>query len=104
MWFCVSTLSVSEHPDGSVPAPERLWEEHFFLVMADDAAQARAKGEKLARNQECSYTAANGSGVSWKFKTISKVCELDSTPADGAEVFSRFLKESEVESIMAPLP
>lgn len=103
MWFCVSALSVSDHPDGSVPLEERLWEEHFFLLMANDAAEAQAKAEELATSQECSYATINGSNVSWKFKMISKVHELDGVPTDGTEVFSRFLKESEVQNIISPL-
>ena len=103
MWFCVSAFSLAEHPDGSVPSEEQVWEEHLFLVMAQDADEAQSKAEDLARNQECSYAAANGSNVSWKFKTISKVYELADEPGDGTEVFSRFLKESEVLSILTPI-
>ncbi len=99
MWFCVSALSVSEHPDGFVPSEERVWEEHVFLVTANDTAGAQAKAEKLARSQECSYDAITGTKVSWKFKMISKVYELDGEPTDGTEVFSRFLKETEVRSM-----
>lgn len=99
MWFCVSALSVSEHPDGSVAVEERVWEEHSFLVSANNAAEAQTRAEKLAKAQECSYDAATGTKVSWKFKTISKVYELDGDPVDGAEVFSRFLKDAEVRSM-----
>jgi len=103
MWFCVSALSVAEHPEGSASSKQRLWEEHLFLVSADDALAARARAEDLARGEECSYVAVNGSKVSWKFETISKVYEIPDTPTDGTEVFSRFLKQSEVESILSPI-
>jgi len=99
MWFCVSTLSLSEHPNGSEPSVEQVWEEHFFLIAANDTAEAKVKAERLAKSQQCTYEAANGSKVSWKFKFISKVFELDGEPADGTEVFSRFLKGSEVQSM-----
>ena len=102
MWFCVAALSVSEHPDGSVQPHERLWEEHFSLIVADTADEARAKAEKLARSEEGTYEAANGSSVSWEFKTVSTVYQLDGAPADGVEVFSRFLRDSEVQSLLTP--
>lgn len=102
MWFCVAALSVSEHPDGSVQPQERLWEEDFFLVVADNAGEARAKAEKLARKEEGTYEAANRSSVSWEFKAVSAVYQLDGAPADGAEVFSRFLRDPEVQSLLTP--
>jgi len=102
MWFCASALSVSEHPNGSPPL-ERLWEEHLFLVEADNADDAKTKAGKVARSQECSYVSADGSKVTWRFERIWKVHELDSKPTDGVEVFSRFLKESEVQSILSPV-
>lgn len=98
MWFCVSALSASEH-DPPVPSKQQVWEEHLFLLKADDASEAKTKAEELARGLECSYDAANESKVSWKFKMVSKVCQLDGEPRDGAEVFSRFLKDSEVRSL-----
>jgi hypothetical protein len=102
MWFCVSALSVSEHVNDP-PTQQRLWEEHLFLVDAASADEAHTKAEKIARGQECSYESANQSKVSWKFERISKVYKLDGKPTDGSEVFSRFLKESEVQSILSPM-
>lgn len=102
MWFCVAALSVSDHPDGSVQSQERLWEEHFFLLVADNAGEARTKAENLARRGECVYEAANRSTVSWEFKTVSAIYQLDGAPVDGAEIFSRFLRESEAQSLLTP--
>ena len=98
MWFCVSALSVSEH-DPPLPSAEQIWEEHIFLVEANNAAEAKTKAEEPARRLECTYDAANGSKVNWKFKMILKVYQLEGQPKDGAEVFSRFLRESEVRSL-----
>lgn len=102
MWFCVSALSLAEH-NPPVPPEQQVWEEHLFLVRAYDADHAKSRAEELARRLECSYEAANGSRVTWKFKRISKVHQLEGDPADGAEVFSRFLKDSEARSLDASL-
>src|SRR5580704_2503565 len=102
MWFCVSTLSVSEHPDGSVASSNMLWEEHIFLISAEDAVDAKARAELLARREQCTYNNADGAKVSWEFKAISTVYQLENAPTDGSEVFSRFLKDSEAQSLLVP--
>jgi hypothetical protein len=102
MWFCVSALSISEH-NPPVPPEQRVWEEHLFLLKANDAAHAKSRAEELARRLECSFEAANKSKVTWKFKRISKVHQLEGEPTDGAEVFSRFLKDSEARSLESPI-
>jgi|SRR5580693_1463133 hypothetical protein len=99
MWFCVSALSVSEHPDGSVASSNRLW-----VISAEDAVDAKAKAELLARREQCTYNNSDGAKVSWEFKAISTVYQLENAPTDGSEVFSRFLKDSEAQSLLVPFP
>lgn len=46
MWFCVSALSVSEH-DPPVTSEKQVWEEHLFLLKADDTSEAKSKAEEF---------------------------------------------------------
>ena len=51
---------------------------------------------------ESDYRVSNSSKVIWKFYKIERVFAIGECIEDGVELFSRFLRESEVESILTP--
>jgi hypothetical protein len=85
------------------PSEEDVWEESIVLIFAEDKESATQKAEKIGRENEVSYEAMAGNMLAWKFVQIERLYEImDSEITDGTEVFSRYLKNSEVESILSP--
>ncbi len=100
MWFSASLLSEGESPDRA--PSEILWEESIVLIEADSEAEARIVAAKVAKDSETEYCTAMGEKISWKFRSIQSVYEMDgSSFKTGTELFSRFLRSSEVESLLA---
>jgi hypothetical protein len=99
MWFAVNMLFESIHP--GTPEYEMLWEERIVLVCADTEEQGRREGERIGKNAEHEYTAANGDLVRWVFRQVESVCAIG-TLDHGAELFSRFLSRQEVKSLLSP--
>jgi hypothetical protein len=101
MWFAVNQLFESVH-DGR-PAADALWEERVVLVQAADEAEARRRGEILGRAEEHEYRSATGDQVRWTFRQVERVYPIDAEVLeDGTEVFARFLRSCEVESLLTP--
>jgi hypothetical protein len=72
-------------------------------VEAISEEEAIRKAEKFGKNYEESYEAQKGDIVSWKFMQVESVCLIDDEKLqDGTELFSRFLRDSEVKSILTP--
>lgn len=99
MWYAVNLLFKSVHPGH--PENESLWEERIVLVRADSEEDARHEGEKIGKSEEVEYVAANCDLVRWTFQQVERACEVE-TLEHGSELFSRFLHEREVESILTP--
>jgi hypothetical protein len=100
MWYAVSLLYKSAH----VPAElkETLWEERILLMQTGDESEARDQAEKMARLREHAYDVEDGF-VTWTFERIESVFSIrDEELRSGSEVFSRFLRESEVKSMLTP--
>ncbi len=100
MWFAANLQFESVH-DGQ-PSDHDLWEERLILVQADSESQARTKAELFGKQEEHEYVSATGDRVHWVFRRIEKVAPIDApTLEDGTELFSRFLKGAEVQSILS---
>lgn len=98
MWFGVSLLyrAVHRKPEGLDP----LWEESIVLLQADSAADAEQAAARIGRESEVEYAVADGDVLRWTFDSVLDVYEItEPNPGTGVEVFSRFLKQSEVESL-----
>jgi len=101
MWFAASLLFKSVHP-GQVD--DHLWEESIFLVRAESEEEARQKADRLGKAEEHEYVAANGEMTQWTFQGVERIQEiLDDKLEDGTEIFSRFLRGPEVQSLLEPL-
>jgi len=99
MWYTASILFIGEHP---APA-EPMWEEQILLLQCMDEAAAKARAEQIARGQEHSYLTVEGGQVKWQFYAVERIYAMDLVvPGDGAQVFSRFLRDSEAKSLLVP--
>ena len=100
MWFSASLLFRSIH---TVPDGVELWEESICLVEADTEAKALAKASAIGHREQVSYVARGEDTVTWEFVQVERVFEIEGgQPSDGVELFSRFLRKSEVESLLKP--
>ncbi len=102
MWFGVSVLLCAETP-GEKEA-DLLWEESIVLVKGASEDEARLLGEKIGKGMEHEYESVSGAHIRWTFRSICEVYEIQEQKIlrTGAEVFSRFLRHSEVQSLMTP--
>jgi hypothetical protein len=99
MWFAANLLFKSTHLDR--PEHEGLWEECVTLVRAETEEKARDEAERIGKAREHEYVSATGDLVRWTFERIESLSEIDSLE-HGSELFSRFLSQSEVDSLSTP--
>ncbi|NIU00703.1 MAG: DUF4288 domain-containing protein [Nitrosopumilaceae archaeon] len=82
---------------------ENLWEYRVVLVEAICEEEAREKAEILGKDYETTYEALKGDFVTWKFIQVDSVSEIeDEGLKDGSELFSRFMSDSTVKSLLTP--
>lgn len=99
-WFAVSILFKSVHQRPS--KDEALWEESIRLIQAATEEDAARRAEALGKRAEVEYKVTDDN-VRWTFVKVERVCEIDQQKlVDGIELFSRFLRNSEVESMSRP--
>ncbi|WP_144612906.1 DUF4288 domain-containing protein [Bacillus cereus] len=79
---------------------DTLFEESIILVKANSLKEAHELGEKIAIQSEESYDNVYGEQVTWKFRTVLHVFELDDTPFEtGKELYARFLHVKKNETV-----
>ena len=107
MWYSACLLFESVHSVKSDSEP--LWEERIILIKASSETEAMGIAQKIGKDEEIEYpvnpTMNNGEQDKVKciFRRIERVCEIDNdTLANGTEIFSRILRDSEVKSILTP--
>jgi len=101
MWYAASLLFESVHNSRS--QPDALWEEKIVLLQAGSEEEARRQANQLGKEEEHAYTAAEGDHVQWTYRRIERLCAIDATTLQaGTELFSRFLRASEVTSLLTP--
>ena len=99
MKYAVSVVMRSEHEGESDPICE-------FVVLYIEAASnddALRRAELVGKRREQSYSAADGRPVAWKFLRVDEAQLLNEDPNDGAELFSKFLRESELGLLFEPI-
>lgn len=102
-WYTASLLVEGVHDLD--PTPEPVWQEIIVLLDERDEEAARARAEALGREREHQYDVAQPTPhrLRWVFRRVERVCEVEGEqPCDGVEVFSRFLRASEVASLSLP--
>jgi hypothetical protein len=98
MWFGVSLLYRSSEPLDEQGT--RLYEERIIVLDAADEGEAWKRANEHGPSLEERYTNAEGNWVTWTFeRTIEVKAILEDQIADGVEVFSRFLRQDEVDSL-----
>lgn len=101
MWFCAALLRVAER-NGKRDA-NSLWEEQFVLVESVDEQQASKLVQERYGHDQAPYKNNKGDLIAWKFVAIERVYAIEQqTLNNGTEVFSRFLRDSEVQSLLTP--
>jgi hypothetical protein len=101
MWFGVSLLYRSTH---LIPTADGIWEEVVVLVQASSQDNAEKIASEFAKSREVEYDVAAGDRVFWIFDSISGICEVEQEEIQsGIEIFSRFLRDSEVASMRTKL-
>lgn len=99
MFFSVALLfhiSPIDKPD--TPS---MWEERILLISADDEDEAKSKAEGMI-TKEFTYENSYGNTVIYKYACVERVFQIPDDPADGSELFVRFLRDSEARSLLTP--
>lgn len=99
MWYAACLLiESSRSPAGAEP----IWEESIRLIEAATEQEARAKAERLGHSEGQSYLTTEGT-LTWTFNRVERIYAINAdTLIDGTELFSRFLRASEVASLLTP--
>ena len=98
-WFAASLLFESRHSESRGEAG--LWEERIIILHAESKDDATAQAHQIGVEGETSYEAREGDLVNWTFSRVERILEVESKSlSSGTEVFSRFLRASEVASLL----
>jgi hypothetical protein len=98
-WYAASLLFKGVHECASDRGP--IWEESVRLIRAGSESQALQKAELLGRSKQVSYPIPGGA-LTWSFQRVERVYPIEAQLVEGTEVFSRFLRDSEVDSLLTP--
>jgi len=100
-WFSANILfkaSTSGRSDD-----DALWEERIAIVGGDSFGEAKDKAECFAKAEEMQYVTIGGEALRWEFVRVGKLVEIRGDAFEqGLEIFSRYLKGSEVASMDMP--
>lgn len=100
-WFSANILFVSQHSLGI--SNQRIWEEKIFIFRAECDSHALDVARQIGIRNQLEYEVSEFDRVKWVFDRVERVCEIQGNIiVDGVEVFSRFLKDSEVISLLTP--
>ncbi|MHC2833062.1 uncharacterized protein DUF4288 [Bacillus sp. F9_6S_D1_P_5] len=92
-----NTTKMDEHYEEN---HDTLFEESIILVKANNLEEAHELGEKIAIHSEESYDNMYDEQVTWKFRKVLHVFELDDTPFEtGKELYARFLHVKKNETV-----
>lgn len=100
--FVVSVLLRSEHVPPLSTELQR-WQELVVAVDAFNEEDALKRAMTLARQSECTYFSVTGDQVRWIVEGVAGVWASQAKLPDNIEVFSRFLRMEEGQSLLKPL-
>ncbi|PIE95083.1 S-ribosylhomocysteinase [Bacillus fungorum] len=90
---------IDEHYDKN---HDILFEESIILVKASRLEAAHALGEQIAIQSEHTYDNMYDEQITWTFRKVLHVFELDDTPFEtGKELYARFLHVKKDETVNA---
>lgn len=100
-WFAASILFESAHT--TAQADRAFWEESVVLVAAANEDEALLLAERIGRSRELSYAGQGTDLVTWSFRRVERVFAIQADTLDvGVELFSRYLRAAEVDSLLKP--
>ena len=105
-WFVANLLFRAIH-NGMI-SDNDIWEERIILIDADTEQDAIKECIKIGKSEEHEYPVkADKSGkdeiVKWSFIQIERICLIEGSAfVNGLEVFTRYLRNSEVKSLLTP--
>lgn len=101
MWFSAAILLRSEAAD-RMPMDSH-WEESIVLVKAETEDDALMMATAIGQSREHSYRVEGGVQLRWLFDRVERIYLIESEDLQsGIELFSRFLRASEVKSLLTP--
>ncbi|HEX9774370.1 MAG TPA: DUF4288 domain-containing protein [Actinomycetota bacterium] len=71
----------------------------FRLVRAPDQGAALAQAERLGKGAQESYQNHAGEGVTWVFRGLFDLAEIDGAPSEGSELYS-MLSDRSIEDLV----
>jgi hypothetical protein len=105
-WFSVSLLFRAVHNE--IISDTDLWEERVVIIDSDTEDDAKNKGLRIGKSEEHEYFVSSNDSkpeqmVRWSFVQIERIHEIEgNTLVNGREIFTRYLRNSEVQSILTP--
>jgi hypothetical protein len=103
MWF--SACLLFENVGQSRPSSENVWEERIVVLNAETVEEAEQHGRAVGMGSEHNYVTATGEAITCKFRHVERVYAIGADEIDHETVvFSRFLRDSEVQSLLTPFP
>ena len=102
-WYVASLLFEAIHSDPS--SAENVWEERLILLSADSAGIADELAQKIGSESGVAYAGQGDDRIMWKFRRVERIFTLlEPELRNGVEIFSRFLRASEVRSLLTKFP
>jgi len=99
MWFSASLFYRARHSPES--DNDWLWEERIVLIAAPDLEQAAESARVLGKAEEHEYATENGR-LRWEFVRLERVTEIEGALESGTELFWRFVRQTEADSLLDP--
>lgn len=103
MWYTANLLFKRTRDRGPNNKDDILWEESIRLIDAASEEEARSSAKKIGESKPVNFETSDGA-VTWTFDRVERVVAIDSESlVNGVELFSRFLRNSEVVSLLTPM-
>jgi hypothetical protein len=86
---------------------DSIWEERILLIEAENENVARRRAEEIGKRKHHEYSVSQPRPhvLKWTLDRVVAIVAIDGNqPSDGVELFSRYLRQSEVESLMKGFP
>lgn len=99
MFAAVLVYEVTSSRAGDAP----LFEETVTLLLADSPERAAERAREHAESRETSYVDDTGDTITWSFRHLVDVTEVDDPLGDGAEVYTRHFKDYHAYLAVEPL-
>lgn len=87
----------------SRPGQPPVFEETVTLLRAETPVQAAERAREHAESRETSYRTESGDTITWSFRHLVDVTEVDGPLGDGAEVYRRHFRDYRAYLAVEPL-